>query len=440
MLQPAEATPFGAFLKDGPARIERLAAPGLIENMPLGCRAAAASVARQAAGGWSLALVDGKDFVVNSSLRELVIPRGFAVQCESVVTMVTTSRNPELRGALAALGDQAAVVRGIMSAFFHYFTAHELVHIEQGLGSDQYKDSDLYMPVVMEADYVADVAGLVIAVKAELPELAALSAFQRTILLISIHIASMHSFEPLVDGKMDSNSFSRLLIWYLHFARLTKAGICPMFDSPTFMRSWVITLPRLIGPKDLKISSASLAKRAKRPYAAASDVVLAYHREDGLYRIDRAALTDTDRVRRLCLAVIDQNFDDVRVELEEWLVNNPALLPVAGTRHDAVEWAAGALLETLEALRAPMIAEETGAIRHHIEEARDGYARLILAVRSTVARSDKLQALINDGEAALELLADAFDANHAPQAVILSPATLRRRIMSIVDQIAVEAI
>lgn len=440
MPQPAEVTPFEAFVNDGPARIEHLAAPGLIENIPIGCRAAAASVARQAAGGWSLSVVHGKDFAVNSSLRELVIPSGFAVQCESVVAMVTASRNPELRGALAALGDEAAVVRGIMSAFFHYFTAHEFVHIEQGLGSDQYKDSDLYMPVVMEADYVADVAGLVIAVKAEVPELATLSAFQRTILLISIHIASMHSFAPPVDGKMDGNSFSRLLIWYLHFARFAKAGICPMFDSPTFMRSWVITLPRLIGPKDLKISAAGLATRARRPYAAASDVVLAYHREDGLYRIDRAALTDTDRVRRLCLAIIAQNFDDVRVELEEWLVNNPALVPVAGTRHESVEWAAGAMLESLEALRAPLIAGDVIAIRHQIEEARDGYARLILAVRSVVARPEKLQALINDGEAALELLAGAFDTHHVPQAASLSPATLRRRIMSIVDQIAVEAI
>ena len=315
----------------------------------------------------------------------------------------------------------------IMSAFFHYFVAHEFLHVEQGLGSDQYKDSDNYMPIVMEADHVADVAGLVVTAVAGIPELSALSQRDRVLVLVAIHVASMHSFDTRDGTGLDSYAFSRLLIWYLHFARFTKATDCPDFTSPTFSRAWTVTLPRLIGRADQQITLASLVQRAQDPYAANSDVVLAYQHEDGIYRIHRAALTDRTRVLRLAQAIVEARFDDVRVELEELLVNNPAMVPQPRVSPE-VEWAAGAIIDQLEQLGLRSGATG-GASDPQLRSVRTAYDRLRSVARSAAKMTPECKSLLDRGDELLDDLEQNADIDSSQL------SRLRRLTLSVVDQI-----
>jgi hypothetical protein len=213
-----------------------------------------------------------------------------------------------------------------MSGFFYYFFTHELIHIEQGLGSDQYVDSDFYLPIVMEADYEADISGLVVAAHAAIAEFASLDLRQRTLLLIAIHIASMHGFtRSAAGGRISSEAFSRIALWYLHYSRFAKARAQPRFTDQSHYRSWIIMFPRLIGRTDHEVSIAALNRRHETPYAAGSDIIVAYHGANRLYHIHRAAMTDSDRTLRLCSAIIHESFDSVREEFEELLISNPTL-------------------------------------------------------------------------------------------------------------------
>jgi len=229
------------FIRDSAERIARVGNRKLIADVPKHFRPVAESVARQCAGIWSLELYDGDGFKVSTALQVITIGRGFANQCRRVAEMLTSSSNPELKAIFRKLAANSPAA--LMSAFAHYFVAHEFVHVEQGLGSDQYQDSDHYMSVVTEADHVADVAGLAIAANAAIPELEALDQRQCILLLVAIHIASMHSFQTA--AALDLHAFRRLLSWYLHFARLTKAHECPDLGALGFV-SARRTRPRVL--------------------------------------------------------------------------------------------------------------------------------------------------------------------------------------------------
>lgn len=374
-----------------------------------------------------MTLIDEEGFSIQSAMREFRVARGFDLQCRRVLEMVTGARNPDLRLALERISGPEARPAAIMSAFFHYFASHEFLHVEQGLGSDQYKDSDSYMPIVMEADHAADVAGLVITSAAGIPELLVLSPRDRVLILVAIHIASMHSFDPCDGTGLDGYAFSRLLVWYLHFARFTKAPDCPDFTSPTFSRAWTVTLPRLIGRADQRITLALLARRGRKPHAANSDVVLAYQHEDGIYRIHRAALTDRERVLRLAQAIVKARFDDVRVELEELLVNNPALIPEARRSPD-VEWAAGAVIDQLEQIGVES-RSDGDAPHQRLPSVRAAYDRLRSVARSAAKVTPEFKSLLDRGDELLDELerSDGADASRLSR--------LRRLTLSVVDQI-----
>lgn len=441
--------PLEEFVCNGPARIARLANEAIARAVPSPYRSTVASVARQAHGNWKVQIVPDDGFATDLALRTMRIGEGFAAQCSRVIETVFSSSNPELARVVAALGGGEAARRAIMSAFFHYFAAHEFVHVEQGLGSDQYRDSDFYMPVVMEADHVADVAGLVIAVGAEIPELDPLTPYQMVILLMAIHIAAMHGFAPSrrnsprprgaisrwlgPSSGLDAHTFSRLLVWYLHFARVTKAGACPAFDSPEFMRSWIVMLPRLVA-SDHVVTLESIAERRRRPYRAGSDIVVAYHGEDGLYRIHRAGFTDVERTYRLCVAILQEDFDGVRAELEELLVYNPALVPADRPRNLDVEWITAGLIEMLDQARVAITAGDVTTASASFRFIARDFGKLGVRVQAEARRDQGLQNLIEEGQRILDelqrdLVAGAADAARANARLL--------RLVSVVDQIAV---
>lgn len=417
------------FLDDAPARIARVAAPEVHARVDAAFKPAAASIGRQAAGNWSVKAVPGDGFELSGGLREFSIGEDFARQCMFVESVVLNSTVPDLRDAIARLTEPRAA---ILSAFFHYFAVHELLHVEQGLGSQQYKDSDYYMPIVMEADHVADVAGLAITLAARVPELSPLAPREQALLLIAVHIASMHSFG---DGySLDAYAFSRLLVWYLHFARFTKSSEALDLSSITMLRPWIVTFPRLVGREDHIIDARGLDTRIETPYAANSDVALAYHHEDGIFRIHRAVLTDSARIGRLCHAILTARFDTVRHELEEVLVNNPALVPARGARASSVEWAAGTVIERLQAIRDAMPADPRRAMRAG-ELAFEAYLQLVRSVRLFASPSPDIEQLVADARSVLQQLLDALV---DPAAIDPGWARLRVQALSLVDQIAVE--
>ncbi len=425
-----EAEALGLFLHDAPARIARLSAPSLEQRLPRRYRPAAGSIARQAAGGWDVDVTDEPGFAVRSAMRRFRMGSGFGEQCRRVLDMITASRTPDLRAALDRIGGAEAQRAAVMAAFFHYFVSHEFLHIEQGLGSDQYKDSDSYMAIVMEADHVADVAGLVVTAEADIPEIAMLDMRDRVLLLVGIHVASMHSFDPRDGSGLDEYAFSRLLVWYLHFARFTKATGAPDFSSPTFARAWIVTLPRLVGHAERRITLAAIDRRHRKPYPAASDVVLAYHHEDGLYRIHRAALTDAERTRRLVVGIVNAAFDDVRVELEELLINNPALVPTSRRSSD-VEWAAGVVIDELERLN--IVAAADDGAPPALGPVREAYDRLRSTARTAAKTRPELVDLLDGGDRLLDEL-ELVSASGDP-----SLPRIRRRILSLVDQMVLGA-
>lgn len=432
--QPDGPDYLGQFLRDAERRIAGFALPGLIGAVAPDFRPAAASIARQAADGWTATVEDGRGFQMLGSMREFRLGRDFGGQCGRVATMLMSSRNPVLRGVIRRLGPAGA--EAIMSAFFHYFVAHEFLHVEQRLGSDHYVDSDAYMPIVAEADHVADVAGLAVISAANVGELDGLDAYERLVLLVAIHIAAMHSFgEP--GSELDGYAFSRLLVWYLHFARITKGGIAPDLASPPWLRPWIVTLPRLVGRADLQVSRKTLERRAAEPYSAGSDLVLAYHHEDGLFRIHRTAFTDEARTLRLACAIVEARFDDVRVELEELLVGNPALVPVPMRVSPGVEWASGTLIEAVERLGASARAGtviETGLI----EAVRDG----VDALRSALRMSGSRDAAVIGFAEGVEAEAELFVASTSREPGERDPAAVRmqqRRLLSLVEQLVLAA-
>lgn len=420
------------FLDGGAQRIARIAGAGAGGDLDDVFRPAAHSVSRQAAGNWTVATREEDGFMLSSAYRELSFGVSFGKQCARVIEMLEASKVPDLRDALTRLADPPAA---IMAAFFAYFAVHELLHVEQGLGSDQYRDSELYMPIVMEADHVADVAGLAIVLAADIPELGPLDKRQRALVLIAIHIASMHSFAD--EGSLDGYAFARLLTWYVHFARFNKADVPANLATVDMTRPWVITLPRLIGRSDLTIDAVHVARRSDDPYPATCDVVLAYHHEDGLYRIHRAALTDPQRIARLCKAIVGADFDGGRAELEELLVNNPALVPIAaGTRAPNVEWAAGTVIERLESLR-PLIGSEKPAATDMMELVLDDFLRLTMASRVAFPDQAAVRSLITSAAETLESLRDAI--TEGTEASARRALALRRNALIVVDEIAMAA-
>jgi hypothetical protein len=327
MQRVSESKALRAFLDNLGDRLATLADPSLHQRLPRLYRSAGQIVSSYANGGWKSDLKrSAKGFKVNTARHTVEFNKpDFGQLCAYVCNYLKSLRDTEIVAILGLIGPPELQMRAVMSAFFHYFIAHELLHIEQGLGSDQYADSDLYLPVVMEADYEADICGLVIAAHASIPELDILDLRQRTLLLIAIHIASMHYFTPAVDHELPVEPYSRLVLWYLHYARFAKSRLQPRFADPSHYRSWIVLFPRLIGRSDQVVTASGLSQRHLEPYPAACDIVVAYHGANGLYRIHRAAMTDSDRTLRLCAAVIDGSFDNVREEFEELLISNPTL-------------------------------------------------------------------------------------------------------------------
>ena len=138
------------------------------------------------------------------------------------------------------------------------------------------------------------------------------------------------------------------------------------------------------------------------------------------------------------MAIVNADFDGVRRELEELLVNNPALVPTRGRRRPGIEWAAGAVLDGLERLKREAAGGDADAVRTRVEDIADDYARLMGAVAVSGRATAEIASLMAAGEEALAQLTEEVR-NAEGRQLIPAVAPSRRRVISAVDQIAIAA-
>ncbi len=345
-------------------------------------------------------------FRVRTYDKTIAFNKSFERQLRCVIDGLRGSSVPELITTLSKLpsGDGP-----LIGAFFTFFAAHELLHVEQGLGSDQYKDADFYMPAVMEADYVTDISGLAVCLAADIPHLASLSRREKALLLIAIHLFSMHSFVG-ANEAVTGHTFNRLVIWYLHFARVQSVDGDPDFSRPSFARSWVVMFPKLVSDRDGEVTSFLLEERSDAPLAATSDIVLAYHRDNGLFRLHRAVLTDAGRSRRICEAVIEARFDDVRADLEELLIDNPSLTDSTSRGGGELGQILSDLQSALGGLRQAVAGQDADKFENIFDDVRISAARLPGAVSRAVDHPDEAAPALAEIRDCLEGIEDALGA------------------------------
>lgn len=123
----------------------------------------------------------------------------------------------------------------------------------------------------------------------------------------------------------------------------------------------------------------------------------------------------------------------MRHELEEVLVNNPALVPARGARASSVEWAAGTVIEQLQAIRDAMPADPQGAMRAG-ERAFEAYLRMVRSVRLFASPSPDIEQLVTVARSILQQLLEALA---DPAAIDPGWTRLRMQALSLVDQIVV---
>jgi hypothetical protein len=135
--------------------------------------------------------------------------------------------------------------------------------------------------------------------------------------------------------------------------------------------------------------------------------------------------------------VIDARFDDVRLELEELLVGNPALVPAPSRSAPGVEWAAGSLMEAMEKVGAAARAG-TDVETASIEAVRDAVDALRAALRMSGSRNQAVASLA----AGMEAEAESFLVSVSRRSAERDPQVVRmqqRRLLSLVEQLVLAA-
>lgn len=316
--EPADV--LGRFAKRFPANVSRLATVQTT-NLRGSMGATSRIIRRNADRGWTLATdYDGEMFDTRSTRRQLrVNPTNFARLLSHIVSQFDAVSESHLREVYDALGDPSDRREVISDLFAMIFMAHELLHIDQRLGSDQYKDSDAYPLAVAETDYQADVAAFV-HVLAVAPTAHLLSTRQSITLMMAVHIATMQAFPT--DGTISRDAFDRRLIWHFQLARAMRSTAEPSLLHPCVQRRPVIELPQYRALTGDGLTEDHFTVPRNDAAGTKQDVVVAVADGRGVVSIHRLASTDDDRIRVLAKGVLRGNFSAVRDALEEFFADN----------------------------------------------------------------------------------------------------------------------
>lgn len=287
-----------------------------------GAAAATHSIIRHhAAKPWTLEIDrQSREFSIRTAGTKIVLGEPmFGGMLRSVLDQLDSVDDGLTAAIYAKLGDPADRHDRVVDLVMALFLAHEFLHIEQRLGSDQYRDSDAYPDAVGAVDYQADVAALSY-VATLVPPVAALNPHELLTLLTTLHVFTMNAFAD----PMGRDTFDRLLVWHFHAARIARASTVPDMLHPAIQQRPTVSLPQFRAINGDALTEADFAARRNDTSGSRLDLVLAAADGAGVLKLFRLAATDGDRVRRLAMAIIGKRLGEVRQELEEFFLSHAA--------------------------------------------------------------------------------------------------------------------
>jgi hypothetical protein len=292
-------------------------------NRRVGALSATHAIIRKQAGKrWSMQLVEGDGFAIRTVGTTVVFSRSLLCSLlGSVRDQLLDTDDLHVRRIMAKLGRRPAATRASLRLLVLMFLAHEFLHIEQQLGSDQYVDSDEYMDAVAAVDYQADVAAISYVAALGQHE-GVLTKHELLTLLTTLHIMMMNAFAQ----KVSRPDFDRLLLWHFQSARIARSEDVEDMLHPALQNRPVISLPALNGVAGDELTPESFNLRRNEEPGTKLDIVVAAADGSGIVRLFRMAASDPERVRRLAGAIVMKDLGSVRRELEEFFLTHAAAM------------------------------------------------------------------------------------------------------------------
>jgi len=279
---------------------------------------------------WQIEFNGQVGFFTNSAQKTLTVSADFGKLISNTIYHIENSNDRSVQFAISRLSKSFSPRQVISDIIVGLFLSHELLHIEQGLGSYQYRDADHYMQAVSLVDYQADIAAMDVLLCALFDDSDPVVLRASFYLMIVAHIKVMQYFSPSAElGEISMRAFERLLVWHFHAARVAQLKHLPDMNHPSLAQMPVISIPKLdyhyarMG----KINSQSARSMLdNNPSDLRVDLVVAAFRGDGVAEISRETFTQADRMSLLVEALINEDFKGAREGFEEFLTNNKALL------------------------------------------------------------------------------------------------------------------
>ncbi len=281
-------------------------------------RAASEIVLRHLDRAWKLVWTKDVDvFRVAGAQRELRLNPAAIERILASVIGQFAQADRALEDVRQSFADPEALTAAIVECFLALFLTHELFHIDQRLGSDQYRDSDDYLRAVGILDYQADVVSLwMVGEVMHLPD--NLQIRDRLLFLLAIHIFAMVAFADAVgQNNLDRSSFDRLLVWLFHAARVARSEEQPTMLHPSIQVAPTVSLPKLESRLGDHITIESFDGLSNREADITQDLVVTLADGRGIQRVYRLSSTDPDRGVSLARAVFEGNFGAAREHFEE---------------------------------------------------------------------------------------------------------------------------
>lgn len=282
----------------------------------LGAMSAAAKIIhKHASRPWQLAISEGSQaFRFNTAQNTLTLgDRSFNRLMSYLIESISNSNDWFVRGAVEEITRGQDIESAITDILLALFLSHEFFHIDQQLGSDQYRDSDSYLKVVSALDYQADLAAFWFLTERVAPLLPVVR--RRYLgLLMAVHIQTIHAFSRISEKAVSQSTFQRLLLWYFQMGRVVRSEVEPDLTHPSIQTMPIISFPVLETNSSL---DPSLTPAPQIAGEVRQDIVIAICDGYGLQRALRMTSTEPRRMEHLVESISEGNFAEARNQLEE---------------------------------------------------------------------------------------------------------------------------
>jgi hypothetical protein len=285
-------------------------------------------VADRAAANWTMTLLED-GFRINHPQSKLEISIDLAERlAANLIKRIDTSGDREIVAIVEAIKPSGNKINDIaLRLFLCLFLAHEWIHQEQRLGSFQYRDSDSYPESVLSVDYQADIASIEYLTAVTQPASLGLTDQQLLILLIYLHICTMQFFSPSAkSGTLDLPALRRLLVWHFQLARVVATKTKIDLRHPSFINEPIIEFPKLLGALSQGVTLEALTQRLNDLGGARQDIVVTIRDAEAVARIIRVSSTDNDRTQLLLTAILNEDQEKAREQIQELFDERAELL------------------------------------------------------------------------------------------------------------------